>query len=121
MKAEKRKRTAKAGRKPAGTAAKAGSANVAALKVKKILCIDYPAHNATVCCGQYSLRLGTPHAAQWVKISLNGGPWLECRPAVGYWWYDWRNAEAGSFTAEAVAFIEGEEVRSPKRRFKVAA
>jgi hypothetical protein len=113
---EKIKKAARAGKKPAKTAAR----KKAAPKSKKVLCIDYPAHNTTVSRGYYSLRLGTPHEAQWVKISLNGGPWLDCRPSAGYWWYDWQNFATGSFVAEALAFIEGEEVRSPKRRFKVA-
>ena len=88
-------------------------------KNKKIICIDYPSNNEIVCCGHYSFRLGTPHEAEWVKVSVNGGPWCECRSANGYWWHDWCNCDAGSFALEALALIDGEEVKSAKRRFKV--
>lgn len=88
-------------------------------KAKKVVCIDYPSHNEIISCGHYSFRLGTPHEADWVKVSVNGGPWRECRNANGYWWHDWCNCDAGSFAVEALALIDGEEVKSAKRRFKV--
>jgi hypothetical protein len=91
----------------------------AKLTAKKAVYIDYPQANATVYCGHYCFRLGSVPAADWVKVSVNGGAWQDCRNANGYWWFDWWNFETGSFYAETLAMINGEEVKSSKRRFKV--
>ena len=103
------------------TAAKKSAAVKKAVKTKakKTVIIDYPSNNEVVCCGHYSFRLGTPHGADWVKVSVNNGPWQDCREANGYWWHDWWNFDTGSFAVEALALIDGEEVKTPKRRFKV--
>lgn len=81
--------------------------------------IDYPLNNENVYCGHYCFRIGTVGNSEWVKVSLNGGPWQYCRSANGYWWYDWWNFQTGTFTAEAVALLDGKEVKTAKRKFKV--
>jgi hypothetical protein len=55
-----------------------------------------------------------------MKVSINGGAWQDCRPANGYWWFDWWNFETGNFFAEALALIDGKEVKTARRKFKVA-
>lgn len=86
---------------------------------KNGLYIDYPKNNDTVYCGHYCFRIGTVGNSEWVKVSVNGGPWIDCRRANGYWWYDWWNFQTGSFIAEALAIVDGKEVKSTKRKFKV--
>ena len=85
----------------------------------KTVCIDYPSNNETVYCGHYCFRLGSIEPAEWIKVSVNGGAWQDCRHANGYWWFDWWNFETGAFYAEALALINGKEVKTTKRKFKV--
>lgn len=90
-------------------------------KKVKALCIDYPASNDVVYCGHYSFRIGANgKKVGWVKVSVNGGSWQDCRTSNGYWWYDWWNFGTGTFFAEALALVDGKEVRTPKRKFKVS-
>ncbi len=97
------------------------SATGAETKKVKALCIDYPSSNDTVYCGHYSFRVGANgEKVDWVKVSVNGGEWQDCRTSNGYWWYDWWNFATGTFFAEALALVDGKEVRTPKRKFKVS-
>jgi hypothetical protein len=88
-------------------------------KAKKTVYIDFPKANSQVYCGHYCFRLGSLPSADWVRISINGGAWHDCRNANGYWWFDWWNFETGKFFANAIAIIDGEEVKSSTRKFKV--
>ncbi|MDR1684777.1 MAG: hypothetical protein LBR90_04925 [Elusimicrobiota bacterium] len=91
----------------------------AAPRASKLLVIDYPAAGEVVGAGHYTLRLGnSSQDAQWVKVSLNGGPWLPCRHSNGYWWLDYF-FDGGPFEAQAVALVNGKEVKAAKRKFKV--
>ena len=90
-----------------------------AIPLAKDLFIDYPANNEQVYCGHYCFRLGSPSHISWLKISINGGPWQDCRNANGYWWYDWWNFTTGNFYAEAYGCVNGKEVKTAKRKFKV--
>ncbi len=98
------------------TAKTTATAKTAAVKG---VCIDYPLNNDNVYCGHYCFRIGTVGNSEWVKVSVNGGPWQHCRRANGYWWYDWWNFQTGSFFAEAIALVDGKEVKTAKRKFKV--
>lgn len=89
------------------------------VKTSKDICIDYPMNNDTVFCGHYCFRLGSLRDVPYMRISINGGPWQECRRANGYWWFDWWNFQTGSFTAEACSEIDGKTVKTAKRKFKV--
>jgi len=89
-------------------------------KLSKEICIDYPAHNENIYCGHYCFRLGgIADNIGWMKISVNGGPWKDCRRANGYFWHDWWNFETGAFYAEALALVDGKEVKTAKRKFTV--
>ena len=88
-------------------------------KAAKIICIDYPTPNETVYCGHYCFRLGSLKEVPYMRVSVNGGPWQECRRANGYWWFDWWNFQTGSFTLEASSEYEGKPVKTAKRKFKV--
>lgn len=89
------------------------------IPLAKDLYIDYPANNEKVYCGHYCFRLGSPSNISWLKISINGGPWQDCRNANGYWWFDWWNFTTGNFYAEAYGCVNGKEVKTAKRKFKV--
>jgi len=58
-------------------------------KVKESFTIDYPQEGETVAGRDYTFRINAPQDAPTVELSINQGPWLPCRPAIGYWWYDW--------------------------------
>ena len=70
--------------------------------------IDYPQEGEIV--GPfYALRVSAPEALV-VHIAIDQGPWLECRPAVGYWWFDWAPEESGEHEMIACAlFPDGRE------------
>lgn len=88
-------------------------------KATKIICIDYPMANETVYCGHYCFRLGSLKEVPYMRVSVNGGPWQDCRRANGYWWFDWWNFQTGSFTLEASSEYEGKTIKTAKRKFKV--
>ncbi len=56
---------------------------------KRMLSVDYPRQNEVVASEQYTIRVFVPAGAKNVGISIDQGPWKSCRPAVGFWWYDW--------------------------------
>lgn len=99
--------------------ATAASSGQKAIPLAKDLYIDYPNNNEKIYCGHYCFRLGSPSNISWLKISINGGAWQDCRFANGYWWFDWWNFTTGNFYAEAYGCVNGKEVKTAKRKFKV--
>ncbi len=82
--------------------------------------LDYPQDGETVCATHYTIRVGAPAAAQRVEVSVDGGPWQDCRPASGYWWHDWTGYASGTHKAVARLWtLGGRSVTSLPRRFKV--
>ena len=73
-----------------------------------LIAIDFPRRNEKVSSEHYSLRVATQGEGA-VEISLDGGPWEACRPAVGFWWFDW--TEYGPGRHEAVARIRAQDGR----------
>lgn len=50
--------------------------------------LDYPQAGETVRPGHYAVRVAAkPELA--VEVAVDGGDWLPCREAVGYYWFDW--------------------------------
>ncbi|MEQ1919741.1 MAG: hypothetical protein ABL955_11130 [Elusimicrobiota bacterium] len=62
---------------------------------KTMLAVNYPRQNEVVSSAQYTVRVFAPETAKRVGISINQGPWMSCRPAVGFWWYDWSGYDNG--------------------------
>ena len=62
--------------------------------------IDFPREGEIIRSGTYTIRLGAPQEDWLVEISINGGVWLPCRAAAGYWWYDWSGIEPGAHEIE---------------------
>ncbi|HVE13224.1 MAG TPA: hypothetical protein VNI01_07515, partial [Elusimicrobiota bacterium] len=66
----------------------------------------------------YTFRVSAPETAR-VEVSLDGGPWLECRASVGFWWYDWACAAGKHALTARTIDAAGEEAVSAPRRFQV--
>lgn len=56
--------------------------------------IDYPINGENINSHHYSIRIST-NASGRVEVSIDGGDWLPCRTAVGFWWYDWHHIPSG--------------------------
>jgi hypothetical protein len=67
--------------------------------IMESLVIDYPVEGETVASPEYTIRLsatgGHAGGVRRAEVSIDGGPWSACRPAAGYWWYDWSGYLAG--------------------------
>lgn len=82
--------------------------------------IDYPQDGEEISLARYTMRIGCPGGALEVEVSVNGGPWLVCRSAVGYWWHDFTGGEAGLHRLSARARDnEGRLSVSSERLFSV--
>lgn len=56
--------------------------------------LDYPREGETVSPGAYAIRVAAA-CDHKVEVSIDGGPWAECRQSVGYFWYDWAPSAPG--------------------------
>ncbi|MBI5597715.1 MAG: hypothetical protein HY928_16635 [Elusimicrobia bacterium] len=56
--------------------------------------LDFPAREEKVAPGHYAIRVAA-NSDLSVEVSIDGGEWLACRPAVGYYWFDWAPTQAG--------------------------
>ncbi len=72
--------------------------------------IEYPQQGETIVSPSYTFRVGAPAGAEGVDVSIDQGPWLACRNAAGYWWFDWSAIEDGEH--EIIA-----RTRGPKGRW----
>lgn len=59
------------------------------------LTIDFPQEGEPIASREYTLRLTAAEGVPAVEVSLDGGPWSSCRPAVGHWWFDWSGFAPG--------------------------
>jgi hypothetical protein len=50
--------------------------------------IDHPTEGEVISGIHYAIRIGASNEGS-VEIAFNDGEWQPCRPAAGYWWYDW--------------------------------
>jgi hypothetical protein len=62
--------------------------------------VDFPAAGERVASREYTFRI-TARAEGEVEISIDEGPWLPCRRAVGFWWHDWSGYAAGEHSVSA--------------------
>ncbi|MBI3549977.1 MAG: hypothetical protein HY078_13145 [Elusimicrobia bacterium] len=84
--------------------------------------VDYPQDGERITSNIYSFRIGTSPQASKVEVSIDGGPWLPCRIASGYWWHDWICFVHGDHTVVARAILsDGTSAKSKSRAFKRAA
>lgn len=71
--------------------------------------VDYPTQDETLVSPQYTFRIAAPESAESVDVSIDQGPWLTCRKAEGFWWYDWSGYENGEH--ELIARTPGKNGR----------
>lgn len=70
-------------------------------KSKYEITIDYPRDEEIISYREhYAIRVGTPNNGI-VQISIDGGEFVQCRYAAGYWWYDWCDIPLGQHTIVA--------------------
>ncbi len=89
------------------------------VKNEAYVVIDYPKHQEVITSPYYTIRIGTSPTSS-VEVSIDGGPWMNARESVGYWWYDWHNITPGNH--EIIARIktsDGTYITSKRRRCKV--
>ena len=82
--------------------------------------IDYPRPGETIVPGSYTFRLSAPMDAKEVRLSIDDGPWQQCRETDGNWWYDWSGADQGQHIAVSRVIPQDDVpvVRQP-RVFKI--
>ena len=81
--------------------------------------VNFPKLNERITSNDYSFRIEAKVNGD-VEISIDDGPWTPCRPAVGYWWYDWQVGTPGKHKAVARIRLEsGSETMTFPRYFLV--
>ncbi len=63
-------------------------------KKENYVIVDYPKENETITTPNYTIRIGASEGSA-VEVSIDAGNWESCRPAEGYWWYDWADYAPG--------------------------
>jgi hypothetical protein len=82
--------------------------------------IDYPMEGDRIPAGGYTFRVGAPQPLAVAEVSIDRGPWLPCRQACGFWWYDWSGYGSGEHMINARATAQdGHALNSTPRRFVV--
>lgn len=71
--------------------------------------VDFPAQDEAIASAHYTFRLSAPERAESVDVSIDQGPWLPCRKAEGFWWYDWSGYGDGAH--ELIARTPGKSGR----------
>jgi hypothetical protein len=85
---------------------------------KSYVVIDHPMPGEIVRSAWYTFRIGASPADR-VEISVDGKEWQPCRPAAGYWWYDWSGYGAGAHEIQARTPSGSRFATSKPRRFTV--
>ncbi|MFH1723708.1 MAG: hypothetical protein ABII00_03690 [Elusimicrobiota bacterium] len=82
--------------------------------------VDYPRFNEMVAPGDYTVRIDSP-GGKPVEVSIDDGPWQDCRPSVGYWWFDWMAGRPGrhKLAARMAGGGDGRSCRTKSRYFRV--
>lgn len=86
---------------------------------KKTVVIDYPLEGEIINSHYYTFRIGTT-PVDCVEVTTNGKEWHHCRPAAGYWWYDWSGYNSGPYIIQARIPGAGKRpIKSGLRKFTV--
>ncbi|MCK5533598.1 hypothetical protein KAI68_00675 [bacterium] len=62
--------------------------------------IDFPLDNEVICNNDYTVKVGAS-VGDIVEVCIDGGGWMSCRAAEGFWWYDWNDYIEGFHKVEA--------------------
>ncbi|MBV9079911.1 MAG: hypothetical protein JO102_02190, partial [Elusimicrobia bacterium] len=85
--------------KKAEPAAPKKTAAAPAAKAASKPSIDFPVEGELVLPGHYAVRVSAPEGSG-PEISTDGKQWNACRPAVGYFWFDWWPSAKGRVTLQ---------------------
>ena len=89
--------------------------------VEDSLILDYPKEAERITSPHYALRLSAPYELQMVEVSIDGGPWQECRKCGGHYWFDWTGYSFGSHEIGSRAWLFSDKIEElPPRRVLVA-
>jgi hypothetical protein len=93
-----------------------------ATAVKKKIAIDYPQQHERITSPRYTFRISASVGdGESVLVSVDDAPFQSCRPAAGYWWFDWEGYRSHHHRLIAkIAAANGDEVSEAARRFVVA-
>jgi len=72
--------------------------------------MDYPQASESITSPHYTLRFAASDETQTVDVSIDGGPWRECRKSGHHFWFDWANYMSGRHEIVARARLQNGEV-----------
>lgn len=80
-----------------------------------ITIIDFPRDGERITSPAYTLKMIPNSSTNNVRVSIDGGDWLQARREPdGYWYYDWSGYSEGTHTIKAEAWnIFGERYETP--------
>lgn len=86
-------------------------------KAASRLVLDYPKETERITSPQYTIRLSASEAFQMVEVSIDAGPWQECRRCGGHYWFDWTDYSSGPHEIEIRGWLFSDEIRevAPRR------
>ncbi|MDI6758048.1 MAG: hypothetical protein QME32_08545 [Endomicrobiia bacterium] len=86
--------------KPSARAVKTAKAVAKSAAARPKIAIDHPSDGDNIGSHHYTVRISCSSSGL-AEISINGEPWLACREAVGYRWFDWCLAGPGAHILRA--------------------
>jgi hypothetical protein len=78
--------------------------------------MDYPRDGEIITSSDYTFRLSASDEAQMVEVSIDGGPWQECRKAGGHFWFDWAHYMSGRHEIAGRAWLFSDQVEEAGSR-----
>ena len=78
--------------------------------------MDYPKESEMITSPNYAFRLSASDETQMVEVSIDGGPWQECRKAGGHFWFDWAHYMSGRHEISARAWLFSDEAEETSSR-----
>ena len=89
------------------------------VRVEEHVVLDYPKEGEIITSPHYTLRFGATDEAQMVEVSIDGGPWQECRKAGGHFWFDWAHYMSGRHVIAARAWLFADQIEETDPRHVV--
>ncbi|OGR83395.1 MAG: hypothetical protein A2901_03420 [Elusimicrobia bacterium RIFCSPLOWO2_01_FULL_54_10] len=68
-------------------------------KAKEYVIIDHPSSGEILTASHYAVRIGA--SSEGSAVSIDGSAWVDCRPANGYFWFDWTEITPGAHALTA--------------------
>ena len=90
-------------------------------ELERTVALDYPQKTEVIASNHYAFRISAAEDVQHVAISIDGSDPISCRPAAGYFWYDWSDFTSGQHGVLVIAtFADGSAKQTKVRRVLVA-